>query len=316
MRTVGFGLINYNMNKFVCGLSIGLILMKKKIFGTISFQIVTLGLLSVVAPGQTESAEKEKSKSFEEVVGDASKGLQTGSWVTLGNISHIMGNNISVAGYQVASPAEQANAPYGDKGVEIQIESKISLAVRTYTRKVKGNGYLGSPPPNVEFKHAIRFGNDNTVTDNGSSFFGNPPESGKYKIDGNTVILELRGVTGSTYVQKYTLSDDGLTITGEAGAVLTVSLAGKTYSRKFKGRPMGSPNEVEFEHSVQFKDDETLTDNANTFFGNPPATNKYKIAKGTVVIDLGDGKTESYQLSKDLKTLTNEAGAVLTLNKN
>lgn len=129
--------------------------------------------------------------------------------------------NVSVSGHQFASPANQANAPYGDKGVDIQIlaESKISLA-------------------------------------------------------------------------------------------------GRTCSRKFMGRPLGSPNEVEFEHSVRFNEDETVTDNANSFFGNPPATNKFKIAKGSVVIDLGDGETETYRLSKDLKTLTNEAGAVLTINKN
>jgi hypothetical protein len=56
-------------------------------------------------------------------------GLNTGSWVTMGNVAKVWGNNLSVSGYQFASPPEAANvdgvnnAPYGDKGVEVQIES-------------------------------------------------------------------------------------------------------------------------------------------------------------------------------------------------
>ncbi|MBI3551515.1 MAG: hypothetical protein HY077_03285 [Elusimicrobia bacterium] len=57
------------------------------------------------------------------------RGLETGSWVTLGNVAQVWGNNVSVTGYQFASPPEDkakngaSNAPYGDKGVEVQIES-------------------------------------------------------------------------------------------------------------------------------------------------------------------------------------------------
>ena len=50
-------------------------------------------------------------------------GLETSNWVTLGNIAQAWGNNISVSGYQFASPPNDVNAPYGDKGVEMQIES-------------------------------------------------------------------------------------------------------------------------------------------------------------------------------------------------
>ena len=52
-------------------------------------------------------------------------GLETGSWVTLGNLGRILGSNVSVTGYQLASPPSKdgRNAPFGDKGVGIDIES-------------------------------------------------------------------------------------------------------------------------------------------------------------------------------------------------
>ncbi|MFH2202136.1 MAG: hypothetical protein ABIJ96_03390 [Elusimicrobiota bacterium] len=50
-------------------------------------------------------------------------GLETSNWVTLGNVAKLWGNNISVTGYQFASPVNDENAPWGDKGVEVQVES-------------------------------------------------------------------------------------------------------------------------------------------------------------------------------------------------
>ncbi|MDX6770287.1 MAG: hypothetical protein SF051_12200 [Elusimicrobiota bacterium] len=50
-------------------------------------------------------------------------GLETSSWVTLGNVARVWGNNVSVTGYQFASPPNEGNAPYGDKGVAVQVES-------------------------------------------------------------------------------------------------------------------------------------------------------------------------------------------------
>ncbi|MBI2787558.1 MAG: hypothetical protein HYX59_02645 [Elusimicrobia bacterium] len=52
-------------------------------------------------------------------------GLDTSSWVTLGNIGKVFGSNVSVSGYQLASPPSKdgENAPYGDKGVEVQVET-------------------------------------------------------------------------------------------------------------------------------------------------------------------------------------------------
>jgi len=52
-------------------------------------------------------------------------GLQTGTWVTLGNVAHVWGNNVSVNSYEFTSPPSSGgqNAPFGDKGVEMQVES-------------------------------------------------------------------------------------------------------------------------------------------------------------------------------------------------
>ncbi len=52
-------------------------------------------------------------------------GLATSSWVTLGNVAQLWGNNVSVNGYEFSSPPspDGSNAPYGDKGVEVQVES-------------------------------------------------------------------------------------------------------------------------------------------------------------------------------------------------
>jgi len=52
-------------------------------------------------------------------------GLTTGTWATLGNVAHVWGNNISLNAYEFTSPPSSAgqNAPYGDKGVEVQVES-------------------------------------------------------------------------------------------------------------------------------------------------------------------------------------------------
>jgi len=52
-------------------------------------------------------------------------GLATSSWVTLGNVAKLWGNNVSINGYEFVSPpsSDGSNAPYGDKGIEVQVES-------------------------------------------------------------------------------------------------------------------------------------------------------------------------------------------------
>lgn len=94
-----------------------------------------------------------------------------------------------------------------------------------------------------------------------------------------------------------------------------ISLAGKTYSRMVPsggifGQPAGS-----FKHTIHFIDGVNLEDNANSAFGNPPASYSYRLEGNVVLIKLSASAKEKYRLSKDLKTLTGEAGAVLKLEE-
>jgi hypothetical protein len=50
-------------------------------------------------------------------------GLETASQVTLGNVLRLWDNNISVVGHRFLSPPHETNAPYGDQGVTVRVES-------------------------------------------------------------------------------------------------------------------------------------------------------------------------------------------------
>jgi hypothetical protein len=50
-------------------------------------------------------------------------GLATSNQATLGNIANIWGQNVSLIGYKFESPPSAGNAPYGDQGVTVQVES-------------------------------------------------------------------------------------------------------------------------------------------------------------------------------------------------
>jgi hypothetical protein len=50
-------------------------------------------------------------------------GLETESSATLGNIAKVWGQNVSLIGYRFASPPSPGNAPWGDQGVTVQVES-------------------------------------------------------------------------------------------------------------------------------------------------------------------------------------------------
>jgi hypothetical protein len=50
-------------------------------------------------------------------------GLETSSQLTLGNVLNIGGNNISLTGYKFESPPTDANAPFGDQGISVDVES-------------------------------------------------------------------------------------------------------------------------------------------------------------------------------------------------
>ena len=50
-------------------------------------------------------------------------GLETSSQVTLGNVLKLWDNNVSVVGHRFLSPPDATNAPYGDQGVTVRVES-------------------------------------------------------------------------------------------------------------------------------------------------------------------------------------------------
>ena len=50
-------------------------------------------------------------------------GLETANSATLGNIAKIWGQNVSLIGYRFESPPSAGNAPYGDQGVTVQVET-------------------------------------------------------------------------------------------------------------------------------------------------------------------------------------------------
>ncbi len=93
------------------------------------------------------------------------------------------------------------------------------------------------------------------------------------------------------------------------------NLAGRTYSRTFTSTPLGAPGPVSFTHSMQFKANGIVVDDANTFFGNPPQSCSYVITKANRVIVACPGHEDvtTWTLSAD-QTLLEDGNIVLTLH--
>jgi hypothetical protein len=98
------------------------------------------------------------------------------------------------------------------------------------------------------------------------------------------------------------------------------SVAGNTYSRIIKSRPMGAPEDFvgTFQHSLSFSSESSrVVDNGSTWFGNPPQTCAYRELRSKVLVACAhNGKTyiTSYMLSDDGNTLTEASGQKFTLN--
>src|SRR5690349_5358127 len=60
----------------------------------------------------------------------------------------------------------------------------INLAGKKYCRIVST---VGEPGPTRQGEHCVAFDFNHKVTDDGSTFFGNPPEEGTYAIRGNVI---------------------------------------------------------------------------------------------------------------------------------
>lgn len=96
-----------------------------------------------------------------------------------------------------------------------------------------------------------------------------------------------------------------------AHALAASELDGKTFCRMVPtGGLFGQPS-GERQHCVAFENG-FMTDNANTFFGNPPETIVYDLVNEiNVVVKRGDTPTVEYQYKNEI--LVNKIGAVLTL---
>ncbi len=147
-----------------------------------------------------------------------------------------------------------------------------------------------------------------------------PPETGKYTVTGRVLTLKLESAIGS-HTETYTLSADAKTLTGEAGAVLTlkteISLASKQFCRMVStGGAFGQPSE-DREHCIKFIDEKKVSDNGSTFFGSHPEHGTYVVKATVITLTLTSenrsSHQETYTLSADGKSIVGEAGAVLTL---
>ncbi len=75
-------------------------------------------------------------------------GLETAQQVTLGNALKLWGQNVSVIGHRFASPPSAGNAPYGDQGVTVQVESLDSDHMVNYL-DVTFHKFIQDIPPDL-----------------------------------------------------------------------------------------------------------------------------------------------------------------------
>lgn len=76
-----------------------------------------------------------------------------------------------------------------------------------FSRDVQGKGEMGSPIGS--FKHSLKFISATEVIDNGSSFFGNPPATYSYEIQGSVLTVRINAETE----EDYQIAADGKTLT-------------------------------------------------------------------------------------------------------
>jgi hypothetical protein len=91
----------------------------------------------------------------------------------------------------------------------------------------------------------------------------------------------------------------------------SVDVVGKTFCRTIPGDGLFGQPKVDREHCVSFTDT-TMTDNANTFFGNPPETLAYKIEDDGIYSQRQGQWQFEYRVSGT--TIVNSEGAVLKLS--
>lgn len=99
-----------------------------------------------------------------------------------------------------------------------------------------------------------------------------------------------------------------LTLASVSAFAISGSLDGSRYCRSVQtggmfGQPVGKRN-----HCVSFKGGRA-TDNANTFFGNPPETFTYEVF-GSKIVNVDTNKPSGYKVKGSLLVIS-ETGAVL-----
>lgn len=108
----------------------------------------------------------------------------------------------------------------GNSTSNAELSSAVSptLAGKSYCRTVVSNGEFGQP--RGKRQHCLTFVNATKVVDNSPTFFGNPPKTGVYLLEGHTLVVSFNNEQDKDV---YSLSVDNKTITNLEGRVLTLS---------------------------------------------------------------------------------------------
>jgi hypothetical protein len=128
-------------------------------------------------------------------------------------------------------------------------------------------------------------------------------------------------MSGGSKQVTYQLSSNQDTLTGDAGAVLTlvpaVVLDGKKFCRTIQGDGMMGQPAGESQHCIEFISATAVVDDGSSSFGNPPEQGTYQVSGSKITMSLNSVTgpyEETYTLSRDGKSITGEEGAILTLD--
>jgi hypothetical protein len=97
-----------------------------------------------------------------------------------------------------------------------------------------------------------------------------------------------------------------------SSSVFAGELDGKTFCRTVVRDGMFGQPKREAQHCVSFKEN-TMKDNADTFFGNPPSSLKYVLASGKILVVNGGNLESPYSVDESFTQLSNSVGTVLVL---
>jgi hypothetical protein len=197
-----------------------------------------------------------------------------------------------------------------DDRISIISSLEVQLTGKTYSRSFEAVT-LGDPQIRIR-THRLQFIEGRKIINNASTFFGNPPETLPYRLEiapGGEILVVVteRDSSEATYI----LSPDLKSLKKDQQEfTLDASLAGKTASRTFVTRPLGSISDVQFTESLEFISATQVIDSSPTFFGNPPATLTYELVGNKVTIHRLGGDSILI-LSADGKSMSDERSRVI-----